>query len=112
VAQTLRVLRHSVQGSDENGKAARVPSLAALFFAHSLRSIANPAHFLYPVASRFLLQRPKFDMQDVPLLYGMLYAGGEGWKKERGWIVRLIRDGMRSEAVRQAHARKQFSDSG
>jgi nucleolar pre-ribosomal-associated protein 1 len=107
--QTLRQLRHSIPAPTQiastdpdaqpQTKIPRLPTIMSLFFAHTLRALASPSHFLYPLASRFLLQRPTFDAADVPMLYGCLYASGEGWKRERGWIVRLIRDGMRSEAV-------------
>ena len=33
------------------------------------------------------------------MLYSMLYAGGDGWKVERRWIVGFIGDGCRSAAV-------------
>ncbi|KAK4684154.1 nucleolar pre-ribosomal-associated protein 1, partial [Tremellales sp. Uapishka_1] len=91
---TLSLLRHSIPRAN-----ARLSSITTLFFAHTLRAIATPSHFLFPIASRFLLQRPTFDSVDVPLLYGMLYASGEGWKKERSWMVRLLRDGMRADSA-------------
>ncbi|KAK8861738.1 hypothetical protein IAR55_002561 [Kwoniella newhampshirensis] len=90
---TLRLLRHAIPTP-----ATRLPTLTTLFFAHSLRSLGNPAHFLYPTTSRFLLQRPVFDTTDTPMLYSMLYASGEGWKRERGWMIRFLKDGVRSEA--------------
>ena len=30
------------------------------------------------------------------MLYGMLYSGSDEWKKERGWMVRFLADGMMS----------------
>nr|XP_019048954.1 hypothetical protein I302_02734 [Kwoniella bestiolae CBS 10118]OCF27884.1 hypothetical protein I302_02734 [Kwoniella bestiolae CBS 10118] len=90
---TLRILRHSIETPS-----TRVPTLTSLFFAHALRSLANPSHFLYPLSSRFLLQRHVFDPTDTPMLYSMLYASGDGWKRERGWMIRFLKDGVRSEA--------------
>lgn len=90
---TLRLLRHALPTST-----SRLPVLSTLFFAYALRSLANPSHFFYPLSSRFLLQRSVFDSEDTPLLYGMLYANGEGWKRERSWMVRFLKEGVRSEA--------------
>lgn len=90
---TLRLLRHALPTST-----SRLPILSTLFFAYALRSLANPSHFFYPLSSRFLLQRSVFDSEDTPLLYGMLYANGEGWKRERNWMVRFLKEGVRSEA--------------
>ncbi|WVQ84141.1 hypothetical protein IAT38_006288 [Cryptococcus sp. DSM 104549] len=90
---TLRLLRHALPTHT-----TRLPTLTTLFFAHALRALANPSHFFYPASSRFLLQRPVFDAGDTPMLYGMLYASGEGWKRERGWMVRFLKEGVRSEA--------------
>jgi nucleolar pre-ribosomal-associated protein 1 len=85
---------------------SRLPTLITLFIAHALRGIAHPAHFIFPISSRFLLQRAVLDVADVPLLYGMLYASGDTGRRERGWIVRLLRDGTRSEADYRLLARR------
>nr|ODN91496.1 hypothetical protein L204_05480 [Cryptococcus depauperatus CBS 7855] len=90
---TLHLLRHSI-----STPGSRLPTLTTLYFAHALRSLASPSHFLYPLSSRFLLQRPIFDINDTPMLYSMLYAHNDGWKRERGWIVRFLKDGVRSES--------------
>ncbi|TYJ56309.1 hypothetical protein B9479_003000 [Cryptococcus floricola] len=90
---TMRLLRHALPS-----QTSRLPTLTTLFFAYAIRAIANPAHFLYPITTRFLLQRSVFDIEDTPMLYGMLYASGEFWKRERGWMMRFLKEGIRSEA--------------
>jgi nucleolar pre-ribosomal-associated protein 1 len=110
---TLRLIRHVLPSPDTDDTVdaarphdtARLPTLTSLFIAHALRAIANPGHFLYPLTSRFLLQRPTFDAYDVPMLFGMLYSYSDEFKRERGWIIRLLRDGVRSEAVSRATGR-------
>lgn len=77
----------------------RFPTLITHFLVHAFRSLAQPANPLYADISRFLLQRPIFDAADVPMLFGMLYASGDNYKRDRSWIVRYIRDGTRCEAV-------------
>lgn len=79
--------------------APRFPTLISHFLVHAFRSLAQPANPLYADISRFLLQRPIFDAADVPMLFGMLYASGDSYKRDRSWIVRYIRDGTRCEAV-------------
>jgi nucleolar pre-ribosomal-associated protein 1 len=32
------------------------------------------------------------------MLYAMLYSNTDDWKKERGWVVRFLADGMVSSA--------------
>jgi nucleolar pre-ribosomal-associated protein 1 len=88
----------------------RLPTMTTLFLAYHLHSLGSPSHFLYPITSRFLLQRPVLDLYDPPMLYALLYGSDRGPRGElpsmqevrrgRGWIVRLIRDGTRSEVVR------------
>ncbi|KAG5219659.1 ribosome 60S biogenesis N-terminal-domain-containing protein [Salix suchowensis] len=39
-------------------------------------------------------ERPELDTHDIPMLYGMLYSSSDAWKKERGWIIRFLTDGM------------------
>ncbi|KAG2014276.1 hypothetical protein CC2G_011109 [Coprinopsis cinerea AmutBmut pab1-1] len=73
----------------------RLPSYITLLLFHALRGIFNPSHFMYPLTSRFLLQRPEIDMTDVPMLYSLLYSSvDDRWRKERGWILRFLADGM------------------
>ena len=72
----------------------RLPSYTTLILMHALRGIFYPSNFIYPLTSRFLLQRPELDTTDVPMLYGMLYSSSDNWKKERGWIIRFLSDGM------------------
>ncbi|KAJ7863151.1 ribosome 60S biogenesis N-terminal-domain-containing protein [Mycena olivaceomarginata] len=76
--------------------APRLPSYTTLILLHALRGIFYPSNFIYPLTARFLLQRPTLDVTDVPMLYGMLYSSSDDWKKERGWIIRFISDGMMS----------------
>lgn len=72
----------------------RLPSYTTLILLHALRGIFYPSNFIYPLTARFLLQRPELDTNDVPMLYGMLYSSSDDWKKERGWIIRSLSDGM------------------
>jgi nucleolar pre-ribosomal-associated protein 1 len=73
----------------------QLPTYTTLLLSHAFRTIFNPSNFLYPITARFLLQRPTLDTTDVPLLFGMLYSSSdENWKKERGWMIRFLADGM------------------
>ena len=83
-----------VQPSDE--PPPRLPSYTTLIISHALRGVFYPSNFIYPLTSRFLLQRPELDIKDVPMLYGMLYSSSGDWKKERGWIIRMLADGAMS----------------
>ena len=115
LVHTLRLLQHAMpapQPPEQSGEALlptsiRLPTLTTLFFAHTLRAIATPSHPLYASTSQFLLQRSTLDAWDVPMLFGMLYASGDGHKRDRSWIVRLIRDGTRSQAVSLASSGSQ-----
>ncbi|KAG9079747.1 hypothetical protein FRC06_007516, partial [Ceratobasidium sp. 370] len=74
----------------------RLPTYTTLLLSHAIRDILVPATALYPLISRFLLQRPEFDPRDVPMLYTLLYSSTGEWKRERGWVLRFLADGMRS----------------
>ncbi|KAG1732030.1 uncharacterized protein EDB91DRAFT_1058414 [Suillus paluster] len=90
----FNILKNLIKPSD--GPPLRLPSFASLILSHALRGVFYPSNFIYPRTSRFLLQRPELDVTDVPMLYGMLYGSSDDWKKERGWIVRFLSDGMMS----------------
>lgn len=87
------LLRHELPASSD-GTPPRLSSYISLLLAHSIRGIFYPANFMYPITARFLLQRPKLDLYDIPLLYGLLYSSSDDWKKERGWIIKFLADGM------------------
>ncbi|TXT07482.1 hypothetical protein VHUM_03202 [Vanrija humicola] len=110
VVHTLELVSHALPVPEAKDGVEptqpRLPPLIALFIVHALRAIANPASFFYPLSSRFLLQRPTLDVADVPALYGMLYASGDGAKRERAFIVRLLKDGARTEADWRILARR------
>ncbi|KAL0058378.1 hypothetical protein AAF712_014958 [Marasmius tenuissimus] len=77
----------------------RLPSHITLLLAYSLRGIFYPSHFIYPLTAKFLLQRPQLDVNDVPMLYAMLYSSNaeDGqWKRERAWMIRFLADGLQS----------------
>lgn len=95
VLYILNLLRDQLPSSPEDPP-ARLPSYVTLFLAHALRGIFYPSNFIYPITARFLLQRPELDVNDVPLLFGLLYSSTDDWKKERAWIVRFLADGMQS----------------
>ncbi|BEJ10826.1 hypothetical protein CspHIS471_0102480 [Cutaneotrichosporon sp. HIS471] len=107
--QTLELVAHSLPAPESEESQPRLSPLITLFVAHALRAQAHPANFLFPLSSRFLLQRPTLDVADVPLLYGMLYAAGDGARRERAWIVRLLRDGVRSNRDAAILARRNTS---
>ncbi|KAJ6613338.1 ribosome 60S biogenesis N-terminal-domain-containing protein [Mycena sp. CBHHK59/15] len=95
VVYVLNILRNLLT-SPTAGPLRRLPSYTTLILLHALRGIFYPSNFVYPLTARFLLQRPTLDMTDVPMLYGMLYSSSDDWKKERGWIIRFLADGMMS----------------
>ena len=74
----------------------RLPSYSTLIILHALRGVFYPSSFVYSLTARFLLQRPELDTTDVPMLYSMLYNSDDDWRKERGWIIRFLSDGMMS----------------
>ncbi|KAI0938875.1 hypothetical protein AcW1_004074 [Taiwanofungus camphoratus] len=90
ILNLLKNLLFGIEGSDS----PRLSAFATLLLAHALRGIFYPSNFIYPLTARFLLQRPEIDDHDVPMLFGMLYSSSDEWKKERGWIVRFLSDGM------------------
>ncbi|KEP52900.1 ribosome 60S biogenesis amino-terminal protein [Rhizoctonia solani 123E] len=95
---TLELLRNLIPRPDSTPghPIPRLPTYTTLLLSHALRDIFSPATPLYPLISRFLLQRPEFDPKDVPLLYTLLYSSSGEWRRERGWILRFLADGMRS----------------
>ncbi|KAK1230054.1 hypothetical protein PQX77_006870 [Marasmius sp. AFHP31] len=77
----------------------RLPSHITLLLAYSMRGIFYPSNFIYPLTAKFLLQRPQLDVNDVPMLYAMLYSSNaeDGqWKRERAWMIRFLADGLQS----------------
>ncbi|KAH7334663.1 ribosome 60S biogenesis N-terminal-domain-containing protein [Rhizoctonia solani] len=95
---TLDLLRNLIPQPDSmpSHLIPRIPTYTSLLLSHAIRDIFSPATPLYPLISRFLLQRPELDPKDVPLLYTLLYSSSVEWRRERGWMLRFLADGMRS----------------
>ena len=95
VLYVFRLLKNVLdQPANANDPPRRLPTFTALILLHALRGIFYPSNFIYPRTARFLLQRPELDVSDVPMLFGMLYSNSDDWKKERGWMLRMLGDGM------------------
>ena len=90
----LGLLKNAIYGTTDDQAPPRLPSYTTLFLAHSLRGVFYPANFIYPLTAHFLMQRPGFDVTDVPMLYNMLYSSSDDWNKERGWILKFLSDAM------------------
>ncbi|KAI0075408.1 hypothetical protein K474DRAFT_1664265 [Panus rudis PR-1116 ss-1] len=73
---------------------ARIPAHTTLHLAHALRCVFYPSHFTYPLTARHLLQRPSLDLDDVPMLYTMLFSTDDQWRAEHLWILRFLTDGL------------------
>jgi len=94
ILHILDLLRNLISSSSNDSP---LPSYTTLILVYAIRGIFNPSNFIYPITSRFLLQRPELDRGDVPLLYGMLYSSADDWKKQRAWIIKFIGDGLNTE---------------
>ncbi|THH13851.1 hypothetical protein EW146_g6413 [Bondarzewia mesenterica] len=94
VLHIFGLLKNAVRLVANNEAPPRLPAYTTLLLAHSLHGVFYPANFVYPLTARFLLQRPELDTTDVPMLYNMLYSSSNDWKKERGWILKLLSDAM------------------
>lgn len=79
-----------------NDPMPRQPTHITLLMAHAIRAIFYPGNFLSPSIFKFLLQRPELDVEDVPMLLGMLYSSSDDSKKEKSWIIRFLKEGMKS----------------
>ena len=89
----------------------RLPAYTTLLLCHALRAIFYPTDSLYPLISRFLLQRPSLDISDVSMLYVMLYnSADDDWRKERAWIIKFLADGMAGSEDRKILKRRHTWD--
>jgi Nucleolar pre-ribosomal-associated protein 1 len=99
----LDALRNSIKQAkamDEDGLMSRpLPLTITMFVAHAIRALAQPTLYLYPLISRFLLQRATpLDPADIPLLYGFLYASSyqtQTYKQQRLFILRFLSSTIR-----------------
>ncbi|ORX90170.1 hypothetical protein K493DRAFT_340197 [Basidiobolus meristosporus CBS 931.73] len=73
---------------------ARVPAVVVGFITQALAALLKPDHFMYPLINGFLLQRPIFDLNDIPLFYNLFNSSADQYKKERLWMLRLLASGL------------------
>ncbi|ORY11380.1 hypothetical protein LY90DRAFT_192018 [Neocallimastix californiae] len=88
----------------------RVPNVISLFVAQSLLIFTKPDHYMYPLINRFLLQRPWIDLEDIPLLYNLLYSSSDNYKQERLYILRLLSCGFQDKNDFKPYRRRHVSN--
>lgn len=88
----------------------RIPNIISLFVAQSLLIFTKPDHYMYPLINRFLLQRPWIDLEDIPLLYNLLYSSSDNYKQERSWILRLLSCGIQNKDDFKSYRRRHISN--
>ncbi|KAH9822446.1 ribosome 60S biogenesis N-terminal-domain-containing protein [Melampsora americana] len=87
---------HQVSDSTERSNSS-VPSLITLLLTQSIYTFsAQTDSSLYSRFSKFLLQRAMIDMNDVPMLYTMLYSDSESPIEDQRWLLKFLRDGLNS----------------
>lgn len=75
----------------------RIPTFSSLLAAQAIPILSTPSSSLYPIVNRFLLQRPTFELDDVPLFYNLIHSrDADNWKKELHWILRLLFYGLKT----------------
>ncbi|TIB66612.1 hypothetical protein E3P77_02195 [Wallemia ichthyophaga] len=92
----LQNFRNTIPQHEMHEEVPRQPTLITAFVSHATRAIVNPSNHAYPLIMRFLLQRPQLDVKNVPLFFDLLLSYGEDRRWERGWILKLLRDGVKS----------------
>jgi len=56
------------------------------------------------------LQRPWIDLEDIPLLYNLLYSSSDNYKQERTWILRLLSCGFQDKIDFKSYRRRHVSN--
>lgn len=77
----------------------KIPAIFAQFMAQAVFVLLKPEHFLFPPINKFLLARPVLDLHDVPLLYECISSSGVHFRRERLWLLGVLRGGLASEEV-------------
>jgi len=107
VIHVLSILRNSIQPTSE---VPQLPCYISLLITHALRSIMFPSTPIYPIISRFLLQRNILDTTDVPMLLAMLYSSSETSKLEKAWMLAFLDNGLQTENDLAAFGRRHTWD--
>lgn len=75
-----------------------LPSMTTMLAAHALHLVATPHASAFPDVCRYLLQRPRLDVLDVPMLYRSLHSTHDSWAAQRAWILRFLHDAWQAHA--------------
>ena len=75
-----------------------LPSMTTQLAALALRLVAMPHATLFPDVCRYLLQRPRLDVLDVPMLYQSLHSTRDTWAAQRAWILRFLQEALQAHA--------------
>ena len=78
--------------------AVSVPRLSSVFTGFVISAahvLLAPEHHLYGTLNKFLFLHATLDVADVPLFYQMLNSSAEHFRRDRMWMLGLLRRGVR-----------------
>lgn len=68
----------------------QIPRATAAFVAHGLRVLLRPLHPQYKPLNSYVVGRPYFNLDEVPMLFDAFHGGGARAREERIWILQLL----------------------
>lgn len=84
----------------------RLPAVHAVFAAEAALLACHPAHPMYGSVAKARLRSAALDLTLVPLFRRAILSGSAEARAERGWLLRLLRVGLRSAADARVYLRQ------
>ena len=93
VARLLLSLRDAVTTAS-----MRIPAATASFVTHGLRVLLRPLHPQYKPLNSYVVSRPYFSLDEVPMFFDAFHGGGSRAREERIWLLQLLARSTRTQA--------------
>lgn len=91
--------------SDEREDMTRIPSHVPVITGQIALILANPNHFMYSMAVKWLLSSPSIQHSDIPLCNSIISSQSDLKLREMVWLVNALKSGAIDEYSVQSYVR-------